>query len=87
MLFGFVGAVNSLGVVLGQEMERFNRLLHHMTDSLQDLCKALKVCIPSSYHQLAFFDSFCLRCACACTTLPEYLQQVALTALASIVVN
>jgi len=37
------GAVNSLGVVLGQEMERFNRLLHHITASLQDLTKALKV--------------------------------------------
>jgi len=35
--------VNSLGVVLGQEMERFNRLLHHITASLQDLTKALKV--------------------------------------------
>ena len=37
------GAVNSLGVVLGQEMHRFNRLLHHMTASLQQLIKALKV--------------------------------------------
>ncbi len=37
------GAVNSLGVVLGQEMERFNRLLHHITTSLRDLTKALKV--------------------------------------------
>ena len=37
------GAVNSLGVVLGQEMQRFNRLLHCVTASLQQLTKALKV--------------------------------------------
>lgn len=37
------GAVNSLGVVLGQEMQRYNRLLHHVTVSLQQLIKALKV--------------------------------------------
>lgn len=40
------GAVNSLGVVLGQEMQRFNRLLHHVTASLQQLIKALKVQSP-----------------------------------------
>lgn len=37
------GAVNSLGVVLGQEMERFNKLLLCMSASLQQLSKALKV--------------------------------------------
>ncbi|DBA83803.1 TPA: hypothetical protein ACH3X1_006326, partial [Trebouxia sp. C0004] len=42
------GAVNSLGVVLGQEMERFNRLLHHITASLQDLTKALKGLVAMS---------------------------------------
>lgn len=41
------GAVNSLGVVLGQEMQRFNRLLHHVTASLQQLIKALKVQSPT----------------------------------------
>ena len=39
----FAGAVNSLGVVLGQEMQRFNGLLQHVTASLQQLIKALKV--------------------------------------------
>ena len=42
-LLSIAGAVNSLGVVLGQEMERFNRLLQHVTASLQELTKALKV--------------------------------------------
>lgn len=40
-------AVNSLGVVLGQEMQRFNRLLSHVTASLQQLTKALKVQSPT----------------------------------------
>lgn len=37
------GAVDSLGVVLGQEMQRFNRLLQCMSATLQRLGKALKV--------------------------------------------
>lgn len=41
------GAVNSLGVVLGQELERYNRLLHHVSASLQQLTKALKVLPPA----------------------------------------
>ena len=41
------GAVNSLGVVLEQEIDRFNRLLHHVTASLQELSKALKVTLCS----------------------------------------
>ena len=36
------GQLNSLAVVLGQEMERFNRLSEVMSSSLQELQKALK---------------------------------------------
>lgn len=35
--------MNSLGVVLGQEMQRFNKLLERMAASLHQLTKALKV--------------------------------------------
>ena len=37
--------MNSLGVVLGQEMQRFNRLLERLGASLHQLTKALKVTV------------------------------------------
>lgn len=46
------GAVNSLGVVLGQEMQRYNSLLACMATSLHLLSKALQVRSHVSLHCL-----------------------------------
>lgn len=46
------GAVNSLGVVLGQEMQRYNSLLACMAASLHLLSKALKVRSHVTLHYL-----------------------------------
>ncbi|KAL3130869.1 hypothetical protein ABBQ38_000199 [Trebouxia sp. C0009 RCD-2024] len=51
------GAVNSLGVVLGQELERYNRLLHHVSASLQQLTKALKGVVAMSSSLEAMYTS------------------------------
>ncbi|KAL3138895.1 hypothetical protein ABBQ32_005718 [Trebouxia sp. C0010 RCD-2024] len=51
------GAVNSLGVVLGQELERYNCLLHHVSASLQQLAKALKGLVAMSSSLEAMYTS------------------------------
>ena len=89
-----LGGVNSLGVVLGQEMQRFNRLLHCVTAWLQQLMKALKVhpttpLTHTSHHTTVLCDTGLQPSGSACTwknlivQLVQALSQVLAGQLAS----
>lgn len=64
------GQLNSLAVVLGQEMERFNRLSEAMRSSLEELQKALKgLTVMSGQLELmatSLLNSQVHLTACAC---------------------
>lgn len=75
------GQLNSLAVVLGQEMERFNRLSEAMRSSLEELQKAVKgLTVMSAQLELmatSLLNSQVGLTACACpSSLPGcYLAQ------------
>lgn len=55
------GQLNSLSVVLGQEMDRFNRLSRTMATSLRELQKALKGLVVMSGELEAMYNSMLIN--------------------------
>ncbi|KAJ9531756.1 hypothetical protein QJQ45_021904, partial [Haematococcus lacustris] len=55
------GKLNSLSVVLGQEMDRFNRLTSNMASSLAELQKAIKGLVVMSAELEAMYNSMLIN--------------------------
>ncbi|GFH16498.1 dynein heavy chain 7 [Haematococcus lacustris] len=55
------GQLNSLSVVLGQEMDRFNRLTSNMASSLAELQKAIKGLVVMSAELEAMYNSMLIN--------------------------